>query len=141
MISRYVLPAYAKRVECTEVYVSSQIMKAYESSTATLREVLAHPLLQREKIDETMDAMAAANADAREVQDAIQLGAEMAQGDAGVDDADLEAELAALAQQVEDEKALARDQQLGAPELRSPTHTPTSPTESDKEGEKVPVAL
>ena len=116
-------------------------MKSYESSTATLREILAHPLLQREKIDETMDAMAAANADAREVQDAIQLGAEMAQGDAGVDDTDLEAELAALAQQVEDEKALARDQQLGAPELRSPTHTPTPPTESDKEGEKVPVAL
>ncbi|TFK91023.1 hypothetical protein K466DRAFT_596452 [Polyporus arcularius HHB13444] len=119
-----------------------EIMKAYESSTATLREVLAHPSLQREKIDETMDAMAAANADAREVQDAIQLGAEMAQADASVDDADLEAELQALVQQVEDEKAHARDQQLGVPELRTPTHTPTMEQPAPRsEQEKVPVPL
>ncbi|RPD66129.1 hypothetical protein L226DRAFT_454410 [Lentinus tigrinus ALCF2SS1-7] len=119
-----------------------EIMKAYESSTATLREVLAHPLLQREKIDETMDAMAAANADAREVQDAIQLGAELAQADTGVDDADIEAELEALAKEVEDDKAHARDQQLGAPELRPPTHVPAQEEAlTTSEREIVPVAL
>ncbi|OJT06215.1 hypothetical protein TRAPUB_2937 [Trametes pubescens] len=108
------------------------IMRSYESSTATLREILAHELLQRDKIDETMDALAAANADAREVDGAIQLGAEMAQADAGVDvDADgdaLEAELRALVLDVETEKgeAAAEEQRrrLVAGELSVPAHIP-----------------
>ncbi len=107
-------------------------MRSYESSTATLREILAHELLQRDKIDETMDALAAANADAREVDGAIQLGAEMAQADAGVDvDADgdaLEAELRALVLDVETEKgeAAAEEQRrrLVAGELSVPAHIP-----------------
>ena len=60
-------------------------MKTYESSTATLRAVLAHPLLQREKVDETMDAMASANAEARDIDDAIKIGMDVAQTEAGVD--------------------------------------------------------
>ena len=70
-----------------------QIMKSYESSTATLRAILAHPSLQREKIDETMDAMASANADAKDIDEAIRMGTEMAQADAGIDDAGLIAHL------------------------------------------------
>ena len=68
-------------------------MKSYEDSTATLRAVLAHPLLQREKIEETMDAMASANADAQDIQDTIRIGTDIAQGEAGIDDAELEDEL------------------------------------------------
>ena len=98
-------------------------MKSYESSTATLREILAHPLLQREKIDETMDAMASANADAREVDDAIQMGAEMAQADAGVDESELEAELQALVRDVEKEKGEAAEA-----ETRSFSFAPTQPS-------------
>ena len=114
-------------------------MKSYESSTATLRAILAHPLLQREKIDETMDALATANADAREVDDAIQLSVGMAQSDAGVDEDELEAELQALVSEVEVEKTRER---LHAQELSTPVHPPPAEaaTESDSR-EKVPVAL
>lgn len=107
-------------------------MKSYESSTATLRAILSHDLLQREKIDETMDAMASANADAKDIDEAIRTGVSMAQVEAGIDDAELEAELAALAQEVEDEKkaaAAAEDERetrakLAAVELNAPGGIP-----------------
>ncbi|KAI0664820.1 Snf7-domain-containing protein [Cubamyces menziesii] len=107
-----------------------EIMKSYQSSTVTLREILSHQLLQRDKIDETMDAMASANADAREVDDAIQMGAEMAHAEAGVDESELEAELRALVQDVEKEKEEAAVQaqrdRLAAGGLTAPMHTPSS---------------
>ncbi|PIL23990.1 hypothetical protein GSI_13741 [Ganoderma sinense ZZ0214-1] len=103
-----------------------EIMKSYESSAATLRAILAHPLLQREKIDETMDALAAANADARKVDDAIQIGANLAHGEVVVDDSGLEAELAALVSEVEVEKAQAQRTRLEAQELTTPAHAPVS---------------
>ncbi|KAI0636980.1 Snf7-domain-containing protein [Trametes polyzona] len=118
-----------------------EIMKSYESSTATLREILSHPLLQREKIDETMDAMASANADAREVDDAIQMGAEMAQADAGVDESELEAELDALVRDVEKEKEKGEAaeaetrKRLAAGDLDAPVHSPASPKEAEAEAE------
>lgn len=105
-------------------------MRSYESSTATLREILSHELLQRDKIDETMEALASANADAREVDSAIQLGAEMAQADADVDDDALEAELRALVLDVETEKSEAaaeeKRRRLAAGELSAPAHSPVS---------------
>ncbi|KDQ60963.1 hypothetical protein JAAARDRAFT_125410 [Jaapia argillacea MUCL 33604] len=82
-----------------------QIMKSYETSTSTLRAILSHPSLQKERIDETMDAMAAATADAREVDDAIRMGGDMAQTELGIDDDELEAELRALAQEANIERA------------------------------------
>lgn len=80
-------------------------MKSYESATATLRAILAHPSLQREKIDETMDAMASVNAEAKDIDEAIRMGVEMAQSDAGIDDSELEDELAALVKEIEHEKS------------------------------------
>ncbi|KAG8772014.1 hypothetical protein FRC12_003300 [Ceratobasidium sp. 428] len=50
------------------------IMKAYETSTATLKELLADPRLQREHIDQTMENMVDALADHKEVEEAIALG-------------------------------------------------------------------
>ncbi|KAL7283383.1 hypothetical protein ACG7TL_002813 [Trametes sanguinea] len=122
-----------------------EIMKSYESSTATLREILSHPLLKRERIDETMDALASANADAREVDDAIQMGSEMAQADAAIDDSELEAELQALVQDVEKEKAdaaaQAQRERLEAGNLTAPAHTPaTEETEPSAAHEKEKVA-
>ena len=113
-------------------------MRAYESSAATLRNILAHPLLQREKIDETMEALEVANADARDVNDAIRLGAETLQEDIGIDDSELEAELQALADEVEVEKG----QVLDSATLRAPTHPPhlEDPSGSVEEG-KVSVVL
>ncbi|KAH7341142.1 hypothetical protein B0J17DRAFT_654403 [Rhizoctonia solani] len=51
------------------------IMKAYETSTDTLKQLLADPRLQRERIDQTMESMADALADHKEVEEAIALGA------------------------------------------------------------------
>lgn len=79
-------------------------MKQYESSTATLRALLAHPSLQRAHVDETMDAMAEATAAHREVDDAIRLGGALAASDAGIDEQELEAELAALVQDLTHEE-------------------------------------
>ncbi|KAF9246142.1 Snf7-domain-containing protein [Melanogaster broomeanus] len=82
-----------------------EIMKTYEKSTATLQTILSHPSLDRDKIDETMDALAAANANAREVDEAIRIGGDIAAAEAGVVDADLEEELNELVKEVEKEKA------------------------------------
>lgn len=87
-----------------------QIMKTYESSTATLKAILNHPSLRRDKIEETMDALAASTADAREIDDAIRMGGDMAAAEAGIDDAELEAELNALVEETEKERAEAAEQ-------------------------------
>src|SRR5258708_4126876 len=52
-------------------------MRMYESSTATLRAILAHPSLRRESIDQTLDALAEANTDAKEIDDAVRIGADV----------------------------------------------------------------
>ena len=46
-------------------------MRTYESRTATLRALLAHPSLQRDVVERTFDALADANADARELDEAV----------------------------------------------------------------------
>jgi charged multivesicular body protein 7 len=77
-------------------------MKSYDSSASTLRTILAHPSLQRDNIDKTMDALAEANIDAREVDDAVRMSGDVALGTDGiVDDDELEAEWKALVEEVE----------------------------------------
>jgi charged multivesicular body protein 7 len=81
-------------------FVHFQILKAYESSTTTLRTILAHSSLEHENINKTMDALAEANQDAKEVDDAIRIGGDMAVG-VEIDDEEIEEELKALARDVE----------------------------------------
>jgi len=73
-------------------------MKVYESSTTTLRALLAHPSLQRDAVERTFDALADANADAQELDEVVRSGMDVAVGVAvSPDDEDeIEAELAAL---------------------------------------------
>ncbi|KAG2356131.1 hypothetical protein BDR07DRAFT_1301345 [Suillus spraguei] len=105
-----------------------EIMKTYESSTATLKAILSHPSLQREKIEETMDALATSTADAREVDDAIRMGGDMAAVDAGIYDMELEAELNALVEEAEKGKVEAAEQavieKLHAIEVHVPEGAP-----------------
>jgi charged multivesicular body protein 7 len=107
---------------------SSQIMKSYESSTVTLRTILAHPSLQRDKIDETMDAMASASADARDVDEAIKIGGDVAAADAGIDESELEEELQALAKEsekeTEDEAQREKRARLAEERMNVPEQTP-----------------
>lgn len=100
-------------------------MKSYESSTATLRMILGHPSLQRGKVEETMDAMASASADARDVEDAIKIGGESAAAEAGIDDSELEAELQALIKNSEGEREAAEAiERLKGDGMNAPTSVP-----------------
>ncbi|KAJ7632803.1 Snf7-domain-containing protein [Roridomyces roridus] len=99
-----------------------ELMKTYESSTATLRTILSHPSLQKDSIEKTMDALAEANADAKEVDEAIRIGGDVALGiDAAIDDADIEEELAKLARESEAEDMAGR---LGDFTLHTPSQVP-----------------
>lgn len=80
----------------------NKIMKSYDLSAITLRTILAHPSLQRDSIDKTMDALAEANLNAREVDDAVRMSGDVALGTDGiVDDDELEAEWRALVEEAE----------------------------------------
>ena len=73
-------------------------MKTYESSTTTLRALLAHPSLQRGAVERTFDALADTNADAQELNEVVRTGKDVALGvDVSPDDEDeIKAKLAAL---------------------------------------------
>jgi charged multivesicular body protein 7 len=74
------------------------LVRTYASGAAALRAVLADPSLGRAHVEETMAALASANADAREIGDVLRTEGELNLADAGViDDAEIEAELAQLA--------------------------------------------
>ncbi|EIW85108.1 hypothetical protein CONPUDRAFT_97818 [Coniophora puteana RWD-64-598 SS2] len=107
-----------------------EIMKLYESSTKTLQEILSHPSLEREKIDETMDALAASNAEAREVDDAIRMGEDIVTEGYDIADADIEAELNALVKDAEHEREIEREKTVLQALERG---VPTAPPESAKE--------
>ncbi|ESK85557.1 snf7 family protein [Moniliophthora roreri MCA 2997] len=86
-----------------------EIVNAYSSSTATLRNILSHPSLQRESIEKTMEAMAEANADAKEVDDAIRIGGDVAVGAHDtIDEDELQAELEGLVREAQVESSVAK---------------------------------
>jgi charged multivesicular body protein 7 len=86
-------------------------VKTYESSTATLRALLADPSLQRDSVERTFNALADANADARELDEAVRSGMDMALGvDVSPDDEDdIKAELAALEAEAKAEARIKED--------------------------------
>ena len=106
-------------------------MESYESSTMTLRMILDHPSLQRDKIDETMEAMANASADARELDDAIRLGGDMAAAEAGIDESELEDELQALVKESEKEREMAEIERAQEMRENAPEAPRTPPQAQD----------
>ncbi|KLO08957.1 Snf7-domain-containing protein [Schizopora paradoxa] len=109
-----------------------EMMKHYESSTSTLKAILSHPSLQRDKVDETLEGLAAVTADHREIDEAIQLGSEMAQAEAGIDDADLEAELAGLVADAEKEEVLKEGRRVEEIESSLPNVPSRTPAEAQE---------
>ena len=83
-------------------------MKLYETSAVTLRTILSHPSLQRDKIDETMDALHTATEEAKDVDLTIRLAGEVEQATI-IDDDEIERELRALVQDAEAEKLAANE--------------------------------
>ncbi|KAF9265507.1 hypothetical protein L218DRAFT_859997 [Marasmius fiardii PR-910] len=79
-----------------------EIVKAYSSSTSTLKAILSHPSLQRESVEQTMEAMAEANADAKEIDQAIRIGGGVALGvEDVIDDDEIERELTQLVKEAQ----------------------------------------
>ncbi|KAG7453124.1 uncharacterized protein BT62DRAFT_880377 [Guyanagaster necrorhizus] len=101
------------RVEVAAANV--QVLESYAQSATTLRNILSHPLLQRDSIEQTMEAIAEANADAKEIDDAVRIGGDIAIGaNDGFDEDELQAELDGLikeSKENEDMKVLAEKQQ------------------------------
>ena len=83
-------------------------MKLYETSAVTLRTILSHPSLQRDKIDETMDALHTATEEAKDVDLTIRLAGEVEQATI-IDDDEIERELRVLVQDAEAEKLAANE--------------------------------
>ncbi|TDL21517.1 hypothetical protein BD410DRAFT_829025 [Rickenella mellea] len=96
-----------------------EIMKSYESSTATLRAILSHPSLQRERVEETMEAMAAASDEQREIDEVIRAGVGVV-GEV-VDEGELEMELAGLVEEVKKEES---EKEAATAEARLPNVPP-----------------
>jgi len=98
-----------------------EIMDSYESSTATLKAILAHPSLQRSSIDKTMEALAEANVEAREVDDAIRIGGEVGIGD-DINDDEVEEEWKALVREAE--SSVGVEGRLYGEEMKVPSESP-----------------
>ncbi|KAJ3501133.1 hypothetical protein NMY22_g19029 [Coprinellus aureogranulatus] len=119
------------------------IMKSYESSTSTLKAILSHPSLQRENVDKTMEALAEANASAKEIDDAVRMGGDVALGvDEGVDDGEIEKEWEELVRQMGGQKESEGEEQrerLSGDALKVPSGAPQE--EGGKSLEKQMAAL
>ncbi|GHJ84560.1 hypothetical protein NliqN6_0962 [Naganishia liquefaciens] len=120
-----------------------EIMRAYETSTATLKDVLSHPSLQRDHIDTTMDALAETMADQQEIDDAIQSGGQLAVSASGfeADEDELARELEGLIKEEEEdfkENVRAKEAQDQESELSQrmaalkPTSESPSPSEASE---------
>ena len=117
-----------------------KIIKSYDSSAITLRTILAHPSLQRDSIDKTMDALAEATLDAREVDDAVRMGGDVALGTDGiVDDDELEAEWKALVEEAETAQRLKDVQATLGEGLRVPQDHPPVADPVSVESSRSPV--
>lgn len=107
-----------------------QIMQAYESATSTLKGLLAHPSLKN--TDQTLDALADALADQKEVEDVISSGTEsMRTGE--TDDADLAAELAALEADVKAKESASAPKLPTLPDAETVPIASTPPVEQPRE--------
>ncbi|KAF5373095.1 hypothetical protein D9758_001492 [Tetrapyrgos nigripes] len=96
-----------------------ETLKSYDTSATTLRAILSHPSLQRDSIEKTMEAMAEANADAKEIDEAVRIGGDIAVGvEDNMDDTEIEAELSALIKEAE-ESAKDKKEQDDLEDLRS----------------------
>lgn len=102
-----------------------EIMNSYELSTATLKSILAHPSLERSNIDKTMEALAEANSDAKEVDDAVRIAGDIAVGASQeIDDIEVEAEWEALVKEMGGASKEVDELKRTLDHTKAPTHVP-----------------
>ncbi|KZV73405.1 hypothetical protein PENSPDRAFT_574635 [Peniophora sp. CONT] len=122
-----------------------QIMKTYESSTTTLRSLLNDPALQRESVDKTLEALADANADAKEIEDVVRVGGQVAGEAAGyeIDEDELADELERLALEEREKDELAKLEKEQKEKAHAVPERPAVPKAAEdepaKEKGRVPV--
>ncbi|KAL7419050.1 hypothetical protein Q5752_005886 [Cryptotrichosporon argae] len=129
----------------------AEVMRAYETSTATLAGLLANPVLRPDRIETTTSRLADALADAKEVDDAIALGGHVAVGAAAgpgaVDDDEIAKELEALVLEVRERTAGRKEQpgtdaeKTAAPAPASLPSAPATPLAVRDDERTKPIAL
>ncbi|KAE8227861.1 hypothetical protein CF326_g7227 [Tilletia indica] len=117
-----------------------EIMQAYSTSTSTLKALLSHPSLNLDKVEDTMAALSDALADQAEVDGVIRAGGEgIGGGMEGVDEDELERELAALEMESKEEKEKEKERRQELAGVSVPVGVPSSsevvqPGEGQEEG-------
>lgn len=84
------------------------VLSAYSSATASLKSLLSHPSLQRENVENTMDALQAALADQKEIEEIVAEGGKAASGQDLMED-EIQDELKALEEEARKEKEMEED--------------------------------
>lgn len=79
------------------------VLSAYSSATASLKSLLSHPSLQRENVENTMDALQDALADQKEIEDIVAEGGKAAAGYDLMED-EVQDELEALEEEARKER-------------------------------------
>ena len=79
------------------------VLSAYSSATASLKSLLSHPSLQRENVENTMDALQDALADQKEIEEIITEGGKAAVGQDLVED-EIQEELKAMEEEARKEQ-------------------------------------
>ena len=113
-------------------------MKTYESSTATLRTLLNDPALQRESVDKTLEALADAHADAKEIEDVVTVGGKVAGEAAGyeIDEDELADELERLALEEHEKDEMAKLEKTQKEKVSTEPQYPVK-SSGDKDMDKV----
>lgn len=112
-------------------------MKAYETSSLALRDLLSHPSLQRESIDQTMSRLSEALADQSEIEQAISIGGDFSRQSSTlvpIDEGELDAELKELV-------ASEREHSPGLPPTSIKLDDTTLDSSADKEALRLSSAL
>lgn len=79
------------------------VLSAYSSATASLKSLLSHPSLQRDNVENTMEALQDALADQKEIEEIITEGGTAAAGQDLVED-EIQEELKAMEEEARKEK-------------------------------------
>lgn len=87
------------------------VLSAYSSATASLKQLLSHPSLQRENVENTMDALQDALADQKEIEDIVAEGGKAAAGHEIMED-EIQDELKALEEEARKEKEVEEAQRM-----------------------------
>lgn len=105
------LSAVLLRIEAAEGDVA--IMSAYQSATSSLKTLLAHPSLQKDNVENTMDDLRETLADQKEIEEIVtSTGKEVSGVEGDEVDEEIREELARMQQEANEEKRKKEDEEI-----------------------------